>query len=203
MTQTSIAKNQKRCSSEQDKNCPPLPSTPFSLTIPQSLSLTLSKASAVSSTAHCPWRTSSANRQILLLTSSVELVLSGSIFRRGYSETGHLTHSVTPWPLQFSLFWPACCLCPKPSSHSELCCSPHTEKGKTDHITPKFQFLHWFPIQQRIQHKINTLCYKCITGTAPSYLCDCLQLYTPSCTLLRLMRLLQCLRRLYKQTEKN
>ena len=31
-----------------------------------------------------------------------------------------------------------------------------------------------------IQHKINTLCRKCITSTAPSYLCDCLQLYTPS-----------------------
>ena len=31
------------------------PSTSFCLTIPQSLSLTLSKASAFSSTAHCPW----------------------------------------------------------------------------------------------------------------------------------------------------
>ena len=46
-----------------------------------------------------------------------------------------------------------------------------------------FQFLHWLPVQQRIQSKINTLCYKCITGTAQSYLCDCLQLYTPSHTL--------------------
>ena len=26
-------------------------------------------------------------------------------------------------------------------------------------------------------------CCKCIVGTAPSVLCDCLQLYTPSCTL--------------------
>ena len=57
------------------------------------------------------------------------------------------------------------------------------KKRRTDHITPLFQFLQWFPIQQRIQCKINTLCYKCITGTAPSYLCDCLQLYTPSRTL--------------------
>ena len=53
---------------------------------------------------------------------------------------------------------------------------------KTDHITPLFQFLHWLPIQQRIQYEISTLCYKCITDTAPSYLCDCLQLYTPSRT---------------------
>ena len=57
------------------------------------------------------------------------------------------------------------------------------KKRKTYHIIPLFQFLHWFPIQQRIQYKINTLCYNCITGTAPSYLCDCLQLYTPSLTL--------------------
>ena len=27
-----------------------------------------------------------------------------------------------------------------------------------------------------IQYKINTLCYNCVTGTAPSYICDCLQL---------------------------
>ena len=54
------------------------------------------------------------------------------------------------------------------------------QRRKTYHVTPLFHFLHWLPIQQRIQYKINTLCYKCITGTAPSYLCDCLQLYTPS-----------------------
>ena len=57
------------------------------------------------------------------------------------------------------------------------------KKSQTNHITPPFQFLHWQPIQQRLQYKINILCYKCITGTAPSYLCDCLQLYTPSRTL--------------------
>ena len=44
----------------------------------------------------------------------------------------------------------------------------------------RITFLHWVSIQQRIQYKINTLCYKCITGT---YLCDCFQLYTPSRTL--------------------
>ena len=43
-------------------------------------------------------------------------------------------------------------------------------KRKTDHIIPLCQFLHWLPIQQKIQYRINTLCYKCITGTAPSYL---------------------------------
>ena len=46
-----------------------------------------------------------------------------------------------------------------------------------------FQFLHWLPVQHIVQYKINTLCYKCITGTAPSYLRDCPKLYTPSHTL--------------------
>ena len=96
--------------------------------------------------------------------------------------TSSFCHALTI--VQFSPFWPACFLCSKPSSYTELCCSPHTENNvKLDHITPLFQFLHWLPIQQIIQYKINTLCYKCITGTVPSYLCDCLQLYTPSRTL--------------------
>ena len=59
------------------------------------------------------------------------------------------------------------------------------KKHKTDHITPLFQFLRWLPIQQRIQYEINTLCYKYIMGTAPSYLCDCVQLYTPSASTVR------------------
>ena len=98
---------------------------------------------------------------------------------------GHLTHSVTPRLLQFSPFWPVCFLCPKPSSHTELCCSPHTEKQTNVQLTTShlFQFLHWLPIQQRIQYKINCRCYKCIMITAPSYICDRLQLYTPSRTL--------------------
>ena len=59
----------------------------------------------------------------------------------------------------------------------------HTRTRKADHITPVCQYFHWLSIQQRIQYKINSLCYNCIMGTAPSYLCDCLQLYTPSRTL--------------------
>ena len=99
-----------------------------------------------------------------------------------HCETGHLAHSVTPRLLQLSPFWSACFLYPKPSSHWELCCSPHPEKCKTAHITPLFQSLHWLPIPQRIQYKINTLFYECITHTAPFYLSNCLLLYTPSST---------------------
>ena len=58
-----------------------------------------------------------------------------------------------------------------------------TRKRKADHITLLFEYFHRLSIQQRIQYKINSLCYNCITGTAPSYLCDCLPHYTPSRTL--------------------
>ena len=32
--------------------------------------------------------------------------------------------------------------------------------------------LHWLPIEQRIEYKILTSTFKCITGTAPKYLQD-------------------------------
>ena len=33
-----------------------------------------------------------------------------------------------------------------------------------------FQLLHWLPAPQRIQYKINTLCYKCVMHAALSYI---------------------------------
>ena len=53
-------------------------------------------------------------------------------------------------------------------------------KRKSDHVTPLFHFLHWLPIAQRIDYKINTLCYKCTHNSAPLYLSDTVHLYTPS-----------------------
>ena len=35
------------------------------------------------------------------------------------------------------------------------------KKGKTDHIALLFQSLHWLPVPQGIQYKINTFSYKC------------------------------------------
>ena len=35
--------------------------------------------------------------------------------------------------------------------------------------------LHWLPVQERIEFKILTLVYKCITGEAPAYLMDMIQ----------------------------
>ena len=51
----------------------------------------------------------------------------------------------------------------------------------TDYITPLFESLHWLPVTL-IQYKVNNLCYNCIMCTAPTYLCDSLQLYILSCT---------------------
>ena len=107
------------------------------------------KPQVFSSTARCPWKTSSVKPPNPAITSSVELVCLEVSFHWGHSETGHLTHSVMPWLLQFSPFWLAFFLCPQPSSHN---CAAQliVKKRKTNYITPLFEFLHWLPIQQRI-----------------------------------------------------
>ena len=47
-----------------------------------------------------------------------------------------------------------------------------------DHITPVLRYeLHWLPVQQRIVYKLAILVYKCLHGSAPSYL-------TEHCTIL-------------------
>ena len=51
---------------------------------------------------------------------------------------------------------------------------------KSDHIHPILETLHWLPVTHRIQHKISTICFNSISGTAPRYLSDLLQLYTPA-----------------------
>jgi dsDNA-binding SOS-regulon protein len=52
-----------------------------------------------------------------------------------------------------------------------------------DHITSVLKDLHWLPVSIRIKFKINLLTYKCLQGSAPSYLCDLLEEYNPSRTL--------------------
>ena len=38
----------------------------------------------------------------------------------------------------------------------------------------------WLPISERIKYKTACMCYKAITGSAPSYLSELLHLYSPS-----------------------
>ena len=51
---------------------------------------------------------------------------------------------------------------------------------KSDHIHPILETLHWLPVTHRIQYKISTICFSSISGTAPQYLSDLLQPYTPA-----------------------
>ena len=54
------------------------------------------------------------------------------------------------------------------------------KSSKRDHITPLLSRLHWLPVDQRINYKLGVICFNIISGTAPSYLSDLVQLYTPS-----------------------
>ena len=51
---------------------------------------------------------------------------------------------------------------------------------KSDHIHPILENLHWLPVTHRIQYKISTICFNSIYGTAPQYLSDLFQTYTPA-----------------------
>ncbi len=52
-----------------------------------------------------------------------------------------------------------------------------------DHITPVLLDLHWLPIHLCIEFKIYLIMYKILNGCAPSYLCDMISTYKPSCFL--------------------
>ena len=54
---------------------------------------------------------------------------------------------------------------------------------KHDHITPVLKELHWLPVRKTIVLKLLLLAYKCLHGTAPSYLRELLKEYVPPRTL--------------------
>ena len=58
-----------------------------------------------------------------------------------------------------------------------------TRTPKREHITPVLHDLHWLPVRFRIEYKICTLCFNIVSGSAPPYLSQLLELYTPSRTL--------------------
>ena len=178
-------KRQKRCSSEQDKNCPLFLSTPFSLTIPQSLSLTVKSLgvlldsilsmenfiSQIAKFCYYQLRRISSAQKYLSTEATVTLPWSpGSFCHALTTAVLSLLACLLPLSIAFVAYKTAARLILK-KTHVKL---------NTSHL---FQFFHWLPTEQRIQYKIYTLCYKCITNTASSYPCDCLQLYTSSRTL--------------------
>ena len=50
--------------------------------------------------------------------------------------------------------------------------------SRYDHITPLLHQMHWLRAPEMIQFKLAVLVFKCLHGTAPSYLADELE-YTP------------------------
>ncbi len=48
-----------------------------------------------------------------------------------------------------------------------------------NHITPTLRSLHWLPVSFRIEFKILLSVFKCLHGTAPIYLSNLLNKYTP------------------------
>ena len=63
---------------------------------------------------------------------------------------------------------------------------------KHDHITPVLKELHWLPVRKIIEFKILLLAYKCLHGTAPSYLREMLKEYVPPRTLRSTSKNLLC-----------
>ena len=46
---------------------------------------------------------------------------------------------------------------------------------KLEQITPLLRELHWLKVPERIQFRLCVLAYRCLTGTAPSYLTETLR----------------------------
>jgi hypothetical protein len=55
-----------------------------------------------------------------------------------------------------------------------------TRTRKYEHITPILQSLHWLPIKERIEYKLNLLTYKAVNQKAPSYISELVTPYTTS-----------------------
>ena len=51
---------------------------------------------------------------------------------------------------------------------------------KSEHVTPYLRKLHWLPVKERIQYKVASLTFNCISTSCPSYLSSLLELYVPS-----------------------
>ena len=158
-----MVKSQTRGSSEQDKSCSTFVPTPFSLVIyDDSPTLWLCQKPWRSPRQHCPWRTSLAKPPNPVTTSSDELALSRSIFpsRPQWNWSLHsFCHDLTTAVLSFLTG-----LLPLSTAfvaYRSVLLASYRKKRKTDQIIPLLQSLQWHPIQQRIQYKINTLCYKC------------------------------------------
>ena len=51
--------------------------------------------------------------------------------------------------------------------------------GRSDHITPVLNDLHWLRVPERIEFKLLVLVFKCINNIAPVYITELLEIYRP------------------------
>ena len=49
-----------------------------------------------------------------------------------------------------------------------------------DHITPVLKELHWLPVERRVEYKVILMCFKCLHGLAPEYLCELIKWHSPN-----------------------
>jgi len=52
--------------------------------------------------------------------------------------------------------------------------------SRRDHITPVVRELYWLPVRQRIHFKLGCLMHKSLSGQAPQYMVDDVQLVADS-----------------------
>lgn len=55
-----------------------------------------------------------------------------------------------------------------------------TRTKKREHITPVLKRLHWLPVEFRCQYKLLLYTFKAVTGQAPDYLVELIEVYKPS-----------------------
>jgi hypothetical protein len=68
--------------------------------------------------------------------------------------------------------------------HAQNCAARVIKRTpRSAHISPVLKELHWLPIKYRIQYKTLLLTFKCLNGSAPSYLSELVHPYSPSRTL--------------------
>ncbi len=65
--------------------------------------------------------------------------------------------------------------------------------GKSEHITAVLMGLHWLPVEQHLIFKVLCLAYKAIHGLAPTYLCETVNPYKPTRSLLSTDQDLLCI----------
>jgi len=74
----------------------------------------------------------------------------------------------------------------EPSRNSGDVARPITGSRRCDHISHMLVQLHWIPVWRRVEYKVACLVHQSLSGQAPAYLTDDINLVADSCC--RLLR---------------